>query len=190
MTMEPEITLRHATADDAPAITRAIIMAFGEDMTRRLCGDRGHEIIERLVRMDNTQYSYRNTIVCLADGAVAGAICGYDGAKLHELRQPVLDMLREECGTQISVTDETSAGEFYLDSVGVMPEMRGLGIGARLLERMRDEAFATGHDRVGLLVDDINPKAERLYQRLGFRRVGEVSFIGHTMHHMQCEKTK
>ena len=69
---------------------------------------------------------------------------------------------------------------------GVMPEMRGHGIGARLLERMRDEAFDAGYRRVGLLVDLINPKAERLYERLGFRRVGEVSFLGHKMHHMQC----
>lgn len=188
MTMEPEITLRHATADDAPAIARAIIMAFGEDMTRRLCGDRGHEIIERIVRREDTQYSYHNCAVCEVGGIVAGAVCGYDGARLHELRQPVLDILREECGLRITVTDETSAGEFYIDSVGVMPEMRGRGIGARLLEWMRDEAFAAGHGRVGLLVDDINPKAEKLYHRLGFRRVGEVSFIGHTMHRMQCEK--
>lgn len=188
MSTTHEITLRHATVDDAPVIARAITMAFGEDMTQRLCGDRGDEIIERIVRMENTQYSYRNTMVCLVDGVVAGAICGYDGARLHELRQPVLDFLREECGTQITVTDETSTGEFYLDSVGVMPEMRGLGVGARLLEGMRDEAFAAGHRRVGLLVDDINPKAEKLYTRLGFRRVGEVSFIGHRMHHMQCMK--
>ena len=144
------------------------------------------EIIERIVRLDNTQYSYRNTIVCTVDGVVAGAICGYDGARLHELRQPALDILREECGTVIQVTDETGPGEFYLDSIGVMPEMRGHGIGARLLERMRDEAFDAGYRRVGLLVDLINPKAERLYERLGFRRVGEVSFLGHKMHHMQC----
>ena len=188
MTAKPEIILRRATIDDAAAIARAVTMAFGEDMTRRLCGDRGTEIIERIVRMDNTQYSYRNTIVCLADGVVAGAICGYDGARLHELRQPALDILHKECGTDIAVTDETGPGEFYLDSVGVMPEMRGLGIGARLLERMRDEAFDAGYKRVGLLVDMINPEAERLYERLGFRRVGEVSFLGHKMYHMQSVK--
>ena len=186
MTAKPEIILRRATIDDSEAIARAVTMAFGEDMTRRLCGDRGVEIFERIVRMDNTQNSYRNTIVCTVNGVVAGAICGYDGARLHELRQPALDILREECGTVIQVTDETSPGEFYLDSIGVMPEMRGHGIGARLLERMRDEAFDAGYRRVGLLVDLINPKAERLYERLGFRRVGEVSFLGHKMHHMQC----
>ena len=186
MTAKPEIILRRATIDDSEAIARAVTMAFGEDMTRRLCGDRGVEIFERIVRMDNTQYSYRNTIVCTVNGVVAGAICGYDGARLHELRQPALDILREECGTVILVTDETGPGEFYLDSIGVMPEMRGHGIGARLLERMRDEAFDAGYRRVGLLVDLINPKAERLYERLGFRRVGEVSFLGHKMHHMQC----
>ena len=98
MTAKPEIILRRATIDDSAAIARAVTMAFGEDMTRRLCGDRGVEIFERIVRLDNTQYSYRNTIVCTVDGVVAGAICGYDGARLHELRQPALDILREECG--------------------------------------------------------------------------------------------
>ena len=68
MTAKPEIILRRATIDDSAAIARAVTMAFGEDMTRRLCGDRGVEIFERIVRMDNTQYSYRNTIVCTVDG--------------------------------------------------------------------------------------------------------------------------
>ena len=117
MTAKPEIILRRATIDDSAAIARAVTMAFGEDMTRRLCGDRGVEIFERIVRMDNTQYSYRNTIVCTVNGVVAGAICGYDGARLHELRQPALDILREECGTVIQVTDETGPGEFSTLSV-------------------------------------------------------------------------
>jgi len=45
---------------------------------------------------------------------------------------------------------------------------------------------AHGDDQpVGLLVDQGNPKAEKLYQRLGFRYVGDAEWGGHAMRHLQ-----
>ena len=81
--------------------------------------------------------------------------------------------------------DETGPGDFYYDSVAVDPSYRGSGIGSALFDAMDRRAAELGFDVAGLLVDLDNPAAERLYERLGFRTVGEKDFFGHRMKHKQ-----
>jgi ribosomal protein S18 acetylase RimI-like enzyme len=57
--------------------------------------------------------------------------------------------------------------------IGVRSEARGRGVGGRLLRALLAEARAQGVDQVSLSVELDNP-AIRLYERLGFRRVGSV----------------
>ena len=92
-------------------------------------------------------------------------------------------------GDDFVLEEETSAGEFYLDSVAVLPQFKGLGVGRMLIGRMSERAFAEGFDRVGLIVDFDNIKAEALYSAMGFRRVNPTTFLGHDMWHMQAEGT-
>ena len=177
------ITIRHASPEDADLIALVLAMALG--------GDESHpffEIFAGLARRDDTQYSYRNALVALADGERAGAIVGYDGARLHELRAPMEEILRKLHGDDFVLEEETSAGEFYLDSVAVLPQFKGLGVGRMLIGRMSERAFAEGFDRVGLIVDFDNTKAEALYSAMGFRRVNPTTFLGHRMWHMQYER--
>ena len=117
---------------------------------------------------------------------VAGAIVGYDGAKLHTLREGTFATINEFIERTQTIVDETSAGEYYLDSVGVLPQYRGLGVGRALVSALCDKAFNEGHQRVGLIVDVENPDAERIYASLGFVRVGTRPFFTHQMWHMQC----
>ncbi|MDO4759089.1 MAG: GNAT family N-acetyltransferase [Rikenellaceae bacterium] len=110
---------------------------------------------------------------------------GYDGARLQELRDGTLAVIRELTARTPKIADETEAGEYYLDSVGVLPHFRGLGVGRALVAAFCDKAFAEGHNRTGLMVDYENPNAERLYTALGFERVGTKLFFGHRMWHLQ-----
>lgn len=135
--------------------------------------------------MPATQYSFENTIVCTVDGVAAGAICGYDGARLDELRSPVLDMLRERFGSApCPIENETCAGEFYLDSIGIDPLFRGTGAGTALLRAMIERARRSDAGCAALLVDVENPHAERLYRRVGFCRSGTRTLLGHNMYVM------
>ena len=60
----------------------------------------------------------------------------------------------------------------YLTSIAVAPESRGRGIGAELL-RFVERHFATrGH--LFLLVSSFNDRAQRLYRRHGYERIGEL----------------
>ena len=179
--MNRDITIRQATVADAEFIAHAVCMAVGYDMSHPI-----YPVFLHLARMEHSQYSYVNTLVAVVEGRVSGALVGYDGACLKELREPIFPLLEQHLGEAINIEDETEAGECYLDSLGVLPECRGCGIGRALIEAMRDRAFAEGYERVGLIVDFDNPDAERLYQSLGFRRVGTKRFLGHDMHHLQA----
>ena len=60
-------------------------------------------------------------------------------------------------------------GELWIIShLGVSEELRGQGIGARLIEYLIDSVRQRGGRRVGLDVAVINPRAEALYERMGF----------------------
>lgn len=64
-------------------------------------------------------------------------------------------------------------GMLYVGHLGVAPDFRGQGICARMLEREAQRARASGYASMVLDVAVTNPRAERLYERLGFRTVAE-----------------
>lgn len=178
--MKTNYTIRPATIADAEFIALAVCMAVGYDRSHPI-----YPVFEQLARMEYSQYSYLNTLVAEVEGHAVGAVVGYDGARLYELREPIFPLIAKHLGIPVTIEDETEPGEFYLDSLGVLAEYRGMGIGGALIEAMLNKAFAEGHKRAGLIVDFDNPDAERLYLSLGFRRVGTKRFLGHDMYHLQ-----
>lgn len=175
-----QIEIRKAQPDEAGFIALMVAMALGSDEQHWLYG-----VFKELAGREQSQYSYRNTIVAMVDGKTVGAIVGYDGDRLCELREPIFGLIQEYTGSSIDIEDETDGGEFYIDSFAVLPEYRSRGVGRRLLCAMRDMAIGEGHGRVGLLVDFDNPRAEALYNSLGFVRVKPKMFLGHPMWHLQ-----
>lgn len=181
--MNNKIIIREAVADDAPFVGLVVCMALHYDEKHPL-----YEIFVKLASRTDAQYSYCNALIAEVDGKAVGAIVGYDGARLYELRAPLQALIIEKSGRTLDIEDETAAGEFYIDSLAVLPQYRGCGIGSRLLCAMRERTFKAGFERVGLLVDVENPAAEALYSSLGFRRVNPTTFLGHKMWHLQCVK--
>ena len=187
-----EIIIRSAEPRDAQFLAKVVVMAIRDDeMVKRNCGgDNYLNVLAEVCTAIGTQYSYKNALVAeTAGGELVGAILGYDGAQLEQLRKGTWDIISSHTGFVPEMADETETGEFYLDSLAVMPGSRGLGVGKKLIQAMCEKAFALGHTNVGLIVDVENPKAEELYTRIGFRRVGERMFFTHKMFHLQkCMK--
>ncbi|MCD8298077.1 MAG: GNAT family N-acetyltransferase [Prevotella sp.] len=173
-------------------IARLIMQAMHYDCCRYFMGQ-GHTLDEfewtmtMLVGTEISQYSYLNTIVALDDRDEISGICvSYDGGMLHELRKAFVVAMKEGYGRDFNnMDDETCAGELYVDSLAVREDSRGKGIATALLSAVIDKGRLLRMPAVGLLVDQGNPKAERLYKRVGFEYVEDAVWGGHPMRHLQ-----
>jgi ribosomal protein S18 acetylase RimI-like enzyme len=74
----------------------------------------------------------------------------------------------------VAVGPSTHSGAADVTSMWVDPGSRGQGVGASLLSTVLDWARNAGRKQVLLWVTEDNPHAERLYERHGFRRTGDV----------------
>lgn len=85
---------------------------------------------------ENTMYSWKNSIVALVDGVPIGSLIAYEGRRYQQLRQRTWSSLWDDVDKEFlsKVEAETRSGEFYLDSMAVRPEYRGMGIGRMLIE--------------------------------------------------------
>jgi ribosomal-protein-alanine N-acetyltransferase len=62
----------------------------------------------------------------------------------------------------------------YVQTICVAPEERSRGIGSRLLHFAEERVFRESPN-VFLCVSDFNPRARALYEKLGYRLVGELT---------------
>ena len=184
------IEIKFAQKEQSAEIARLIMMAMTDDCCLHFCGV-GHglndfrRMMTSLVEREDSQYSYRNTLVAMDDDKVVGIAVSYDGGRLHELRQAFIQAAKEQIGKDHSgMDDETQAGELYLDSLAVLPENRRRGIAQRLLRATKGRADQMGLPCVGLLVDKGNPAGEALYTSVGFRYVNDSQWGGHPMKHL------
>ena len=183
------MNIRKAKVQDAETLATLLMLATGE-VIYKFIGEQDYGkargFLLRFVQAENNQYSFENCYVAIAEGEVVAAALVYDGAHLNELRKPVLDYIHRYFDADLALEDETQAGEFYLDSLGVSPERQGKGIGSKLLSFLIDEIVHKNGEKLGLLVDQANPDAKRLYLKLGFRVVQQKKLLGISLEHLQC----
>ena len=183
------IKIRRATMEQAADIAQLIMTAMTDDCCLYFCGEGyGLEDFRRmmavLVQRDDSQYSYKNTLVAMDGDKVVGMAVSYDGGHLHELRRAFIEAAKEHIGKDhTGMEDETQEGELYLDSLAVLSEYRHNGIAKALLLATKERANRLELPIVGLLVDKGNPKAESLYTSVGFRYVNDSRWGGHSMKH-------
>lgn len=181
------VTIRPATAADAPLIAWAIVTAIGPEIIESIGRpDLVEAMFADLARRDDTQYSWRNVSIAVApDGHDAGVVVAYDGAGLDTMRRHFFEQVAIRFGRDMSdMGDETDAGEVYLDTLAVLPQYRRQGVANALIGAARSRARAAGKP-LGLLVEKENHRARRLYDAVGFVAVGERPFAYTMMDHMQ-----
>ena len=184
------IEIRKATKTQSEEIAKLIMMAMTDDSCLYFCGD-GYglddfqKMMTMLVEREDSQYSYKNTLVAMDCNKVVGISVSYDGGRLHELRRAFIKAAMEFIGKDHSgMDDETQSGELYLDSLAILPEYRRQRIASRLLIATKERATRMGLPCVGLLVDKDNSDGEALYSSVGFRYVDDNHWGGHPMKHL------
>ena len=179
--------IRKARPNDSQYIAKYLLLAM-EDIIYEFIGEKNHqkalEFLMYFTQKENNQYSYQNCWVA-EDDEVLAVVNIYDGAKLIALRKPIEEYIKIHHGKDFSPEDETEAGEFYIDSFGVNPNQQGKGIGSKMLRFLIAEYVVKNQQTIGLLVEENNPSAKKLYQRLGFISVGHKMLVGEKLEHLQ-----
>ena len=126
------------------------------------------------------EFGWQAHRVAEINGRVAAAGAAFDGrAVLRFTIAGALQILRfygpiRAWGVMIrglrteTVIRQPRAEEYYLCHVGVREEMRGHGIGARFMRHLLEGLDADRHRCATLDVAVTNPRAQSLYERLGF----------------------
>lgn len=182
----PQVEIRTAQQEDAPELARLYEQAFGSKLRWAL--GRYAPAMPDLVRdlLLHDQMRLSETLVAELDGQIAGmAVLRRDHT--HRPRWLTVWRLvrRHVKGWRIlTVTFIMTAmcsnlctpTRSYLESLAVDARYRGHGVGTLLLERCFEESRQAGKREISLHVVDTNPRAKRLYERMGFRTVRTERF--------------
>jgi ribosomal protein S18 acetylase RimI-like enzyme len=137
------------------------------------------------------EFGWRNHVVGQIDGQVVAAAAAFDGRALLQFTiANALQILRFYGPIQSwavlvrglrteTIIRPPRAEEYYLGHVGVRPELRGQGIGARFMRHLLEGLDVDRHRCAVLDVAETNPRAQLLYERLGFTvEARRVSTLG------------
>lgn len=172
-----ELNIRNATKADVTFVAECVLVAID---LYDFCGDCAKiENTAKVCSEEDTLYSYRNARIAEVDGNVAGCLISYDGKGYAESRAKTFAMF-EEFGIHLDIgARETGPGEYYLDSMAVKPQYRGLRIGHFLMEDALDIAHKTqGCHKATLLVGLQKPRLREYYSSLGFTTETEMEAFG------------
>ena len=195
------IIIRSGKPEDATFIGKTITEAMGHELCVGLA--EGKENLPNVVKLftdlavtETAQYSYKNSLIAIdkEDNRI-GAIIGYDGAGLREMRKDFIAKANELLRWNVTVEEadnwehETNSNEIYLDSLYVIPEYRNQGIATGLILAAIERYKKSGKP-FGLLVEPHNTRAHNLYTDLGFKEDGVNNFCGEPMIHLSYSGNK
>lgn len=183
--------LRALTVNDCEKMSELILQIL-EDMELPIIQRLGSKEVARLFAkacQDETyRCSYTRGIGVELDGELAGVALGYPDSDFPIIDLPFKKVLKE-AGYDENWTlfegEEVLPNEWYLDSLAVSPAFQGQGVGTQLLNALPELALANQRTTLGLCVDKTNPKAKKLYEKIGFSYVLDQEISGHTYEHLQ-----
>lgn len=182
------LELRHAWPKDAPTAARLLYATLGS-MADYLFGTdnafQTQDILRHLFARDANRFSYHFATVAEGAGRVCGLLIAYPARTMQRLRLTTARQILAVCGLwgltrfiwrslPLARMKEAEHGQYFVDAVAVLPEMRGQGIGTRLLRHAEAQAVALGLHACALTVEINNERACRLYMRLGYRVVEAI----------------
>lgn len=167
--------IRNANKEDAYFVAWTVLTALDMDTsdlkkTTEICAE------------NFGLYSWTNALIITEENRSIGCIISYPGDKYVAMREHTWPRLWTDIDPELMrITPlETAPGEYYLDSMAILPEARGRRLGRELMEAAMERGRMLGYDRFGLIVDVDKPHLRNYYADLGFADAGSIRFFTHT----------
>jgi len=157
--------------------------AFGAELNMSLPhGDKRLAFLARAFATDRTVVALRGRELVgmvglsASEGRYRGGLMDvtWDPRPFHDLLG-VMGSIRAVVGL-VATDHKPERGELWVDGIAVSAQARGQGIGTRLLGEVASIAREDGFRWVRLDVADINPRAQALYERVGYKVTRVQSF--------------
>ena len=174
------IILRAAepTFDEGLVFARYLDEA-AEGFMEFMLGRRAPQIIAEAYTWPENEYSFQNAVFAEHDQSLVGMAAGFSAEEHHRFSDrplkraagfPALRLraMRLLCAPLLRILTTIPDGSFYLLAMAVDEEMRGQGVGSRLLDSVEARAHLCGSGQLCLDVSVKNESARRLYERRGF----------------------
>ena len=127
----------------------------------------------RRYEREDSAFSYRNCTLVEDEAGIIGMLVAFPmhSEQTGEQNDPVL--------APYSTLEVDRS--YYISGMALLPEHRGRGIGARLLQLAEEQAREQGYKALSLIVFEQNSGAKRLYERYGYREVKRATVYPHPL---------
>lgn len=175
--MQSGIELRPATRADAGFLAGGFDEAAG-GLFAAMLGRDYRSILTRVIAQPEHQFSYEHAIVAVEGFARLGFSLGWPsgtpGAAMALVRAagrrlPRLAAVALVGWPVLGAMNRHADGEWYLQTLAVVPAARGRGVGRSLVADALERAVSVGCAVFTLDVEDGNTRALGLYESLGLR---------------------
>lgn len=177
------VKIRNAQRTDAPIIAWTTLTVLDMD----------YADLDRFIGIcseDDSLYSWKNSRIAEVNGMAVGCIISYKGDDYWDMRVRTWPRFWNNFDPEYLKTVDVEArpDEFYIDSVAVIPEFRGYGIGVALLEDSVRRGRKSDCKNVTLLVEKSKIRLKTFYEKVGFIEFGEMEFFGHDYFRMKYNR--
>ena len=147
-----------------------------EGFFKKMLGIKTHEIIADAFVKSNNEYSFENAMMIEYKSKIVGMVSGYTYAEKKGFKRKILSQFPK--GAKLRIMMFSVAGrmlsrflgprgkeDYYLQAIAISSEMRGKGLGQRLLKSSREIAIKKGSKTLSLDVSSKNEKAINSYNK-------------------------
>ena len=183
--MPPALAIRAARAADSEAAVPLIHSsgpAAFEYVFTRADGTSASDFLDGAFIDGRGEFGYRTHWVVEVDHRLVGIGAGYSGMSalnftIAAARQ-IIDrygllggagVIRRGLAVERVVPPPTARNLFYIGHLGIVSDLQGRGIGQALIAHLLQQGRNAGCERAALDVSCANPRAQALYERIGFR---------------------
>lgn len=186
---------RYAKEEDADQILPILFQIFDEmelDVFKEVGDEKMAQVIKEGFFQPGYRYGLGNILVNEIDGKVVAIMVGYPEALEDNIDAPLIKIMHKYGIKEKNLFDDKEAwpGEWYLDSFAVSPAYQGKGIGTKTMEHFIDVIRDRGEKILSLNVDVTNEPAKHVYDKVGFKKVGQLYIGSHLYDHMQYDLTE